>query len=453
MKYDVAVIGGGVAGYPAAIYLSMKGFKVVLFEERLIGGECTNYGCVPSKAWYYVSEAVKTLKKIGGEARIDWASTLSWVRDVVDNTRSSLEELLYKYGVEVVKGKARVKDREHLYVDGIVFEYGNLLLSLGTDPKPLGNIVFDHDKVLSNREVLYLDDKPESLLIIGGGVIGVEIANMFANLGVNVVIVEALDHILPFTDTDVALSIKKYLLEKNVTIYEKTLVKKIEKEESIVKAYLSNDEIIEADKILVAIGRSPKTMDVGLENIGVSLDKAGYIVVDKELRASGSNIYACGDAIGGPLLAHKALLESISVAKRIAGEESFTINYDLVPVTIFSGLEIALLGYSEKELRGKGLKYVVKKLPIYYLSAVRIKDSKYSFVKIMFDPENNRVYGVEIVSPNASEIVSAYLPLYMGSLTMETIAKTPYPHLTVSESLREFAEYVLGEPIHIFIKR
>lgn len=453
MKYDVVVIGSGVGGYPAAIYLARKGYRVAVIEEHLIGGECTNYGCVPSKAFYQVAEAIRTLKKIDAEIRVDWYNLYEWIRGIVEETRNGLEDLMERYGVTVIKGKALLGREKLVKVGDNRISYEKLILALGTDPRPLPNLEFDEEKILSNRGVFKLGEKPDSLLIAGGGVIGVEIANIFANLGVKVYIVEALQHILPFIDKDLALAIKQYLLKKNVTIYENIFVNKIEINKGGIKAILSNNERIEVDKVLIAIGRMPKTSGIGLKNVFVETDQHGFIKVNERYQTSNPRIYSAGDVIGQPLLAHKALLESIAVAKNIAGEEIFKLNYTLIPLTIFSGLEIASIGYTEKELKNKNIKYRRIRLPIYFLSSVKIKNGRYSFIKILLDEESSRVYGIHIVAPNASEIISAYLPLYMGKIELEEIARTPYPHLTVSESLREIAEYILGEPIHIFLKK
>ncbi len=452
LKYDAIVIGGGIGGYPAAIHLVRKGLRIALIEKNLIGGECTNYGCVPSKALYQVAEAIKTLKKVGGETRLDWANIHRWVREVVDKTRNDLEDLLIKYGVEVIEGRA-VLTSNGVRVGDRVLEYDNLVLALGTDPMSIPGTGFDGKHVISNREIFYLREKPDRLLIVGGGVVGVEVANTFSSLGVEVFVVEALDHILPFTDRDIALAVKRYLMDKGVVIHEKTLVSKIVVEDNIVKAKLSNGGEIGSDKVLVAIGRKPSTQGIGLEKAGVKLDQRGFIEVDERYRA-GKNVYGVGDVIGGPLLAHKAFIESIIAAENILGKDVERIDYSLVPQTLFTGLEVASIGYTEKELREKGISYKRVKLPLYFLSAVKIKDSKLSFVKILVDRENpDRIYGIHIVAPNASEVISSYIPLYLGKLSVRETSRIPYPHLTVSESLRDLAEYLLGEPIHILLKK
>lgn len=455
MKYDLAVIGGGLGGYPAAINLARRGYNVVLFEENYLGGECTNYGCVPSKAFYHIGEAIYTLKKLGLETSINWNKITNWIREIVGNVRNDLEELLTRYDVKIIYGKAVVKGHNVIQVNGVEYVYENLLLAPGTDPKPLPNIHFDNKFVLSNREIFYINDPVQHLLIVGGGVIGVEIANMFADLGVDITLVEALDHILPFLDKDIALMLKRHLIDKGVKIYEKTLVGKINIEENSVKIRLSNNKIIEADKVLVSIGRIPRTQGIGLEKIGVETDKQGYIQVNRYCRVRGlNNIYGAGDAIGPPLLAHKAIIESIISSINIMGENMEKPENNLIPQTIFSGLEIASIGYTEKMLKEKSINYTRIKLPIYYLSSVKIKGNKYSFIKVLVDKnDHDKIYGIHIIAPNASEIISSFIPFYLAKMSLNRARFIPYPHLTVSEVVREIAEYLLGEPIHIFVKK
>ncbi len=456
MKYDAVFIGSGTGGYPGAVYLAQHGFKVAVIEEKLIGGECTNWGCVPSKALYQVSEAVKTIEKVKGQASYKWEDLIDWAKSIVEETREGIKYLLEASGIEVLSGKGVLKNpRQVIVSDGKSkreVEADKIVLALGTDPSQLPHVKFDGEGIISNREALFMSEKPSSILIIGGGVIGVEMANVFSKNKVEVTVVEIMDHILPFTDKDVAQALKTYLAGNGVRVKEKTSVESVEKSGDKYSVKLSNGESLTVDKVLIATGRIPKTRGVGLEETGVSLDKKGYVVVNDECRTSVENIYATGDVIGGPQLAHKAILESIAVAKRIAGKESFKLDYSLVPITIFTGLEVASVGYTEKELAAMGVKYVKVKLPIYYLAAVKIKGGRNSFVKILLDEKGEKVFGIQVVSPNASEAISAYLPLYLGKLSLKEAASTPYPHLTVSESLRDVVEYLLGEPVH-FIRK
>ncbi|ABN70211.1 dihydrolipoamide dehydrogenase [Staphylothermus marinus F1] len=450
--YDVVVVGAGVGGYPAAIYLARHGLKVAVIEEHLLGGECTNYGCVPSKALYNIAEAFRTIEKVGGNANIDWNNLSRWVSSVVKETRNGIEYLLESYGVDIINSKAVLKKDTAIKIGNDIISPKNIILALGTDPKPLPNVNFDGKYLLSNREVFYMEEKPEKILIIGGGVIGVEAAYTFSQLGIDVTIVEAMPNILPFLDKDISLTMKRFLREKNVKIYENTFVEKITIENNKVKAKLSNNNLIETDKILVAIGRKPKTTNIGLETVRVETTQKGFIKVNEKYQTTNPRIYAVGDVIGEPLLAHKAILESIAAARNILGEESFSLSYHLVPQTIFSGLEIAWIGYTERELREKGIKYRRIRMPVSHLSAVRIKDSKYSYVKILMD-ENNVPYGIFVVSPLASEVISSFIPFIMNKIRLEKAWRIPYPHLTVSETVREISEYILGEPIHLYLKK
>lgn len=456
MKYDVVVIGSGIGGYPAASYLASKGLKVAVVEEHLVGGECTNYGCVPSKALYQFAEAVKTIEKTGGSSTYNWTSLIEWVKNIVKESREGIEHVLESRDVSLHKGRGILTAPNKIKIKGegelLDIEAGKILLATGTDPADIPVARFDGVGIISNREALYLNEKPSKVLIIGGGVIGVELANTYSSLGVETIVVELLEHILPFTDRDVALAVKMHLTQRGVRVHEKTTVKKIEKSNGKYVVELSNNEKIEVDKVVVAVGRKPRTMGIGLENVQVELDQKGFVKVNNKLETNTPGIYASGDVVGGPLLAHKALLESIAAARNIAGEESFTVDYKAVPITIFTGLEVASIGYTEKELANSGVKYVKFKVPLYFLSAVKIKGGKNSFAKIILSENLEKVLGIHIVAPNASEVISSYIPVYLGKLGLAEASKIPYPHLTVSESLREFAEYITGTPVHLMKK-
>ncbi|MEM2383458.1 MAG: dihydrolipoyl dehydrogenase [Desulfurococcaceae archaeon] len=457
LKYDVIVIGSGVGGYPAASYLATRGLKVAVIEEHLVGGECTNYGCVPSKALYHIAESVKAIEKIGGRAECNWANVLEWAKGIVSEARRGIEYLLKSKGVDIYRGKGILKSPREIKVfledEVIELEANRVLLAVGTDPADLPNVRFDKRGVISNREALYLMEKPERVVVIGGGVVGVELANIYSSLGVDTTIVEVMEHILPFTDKDIALAVKMHLSSRGVKVFERTTAVRAEKlsnEKYCVE--LSTGERLEVDNVIVAVGRKPKTSDIGLEVVGVEVNEKGFIKVNERLETSAAGIFAAGDVVGGPLLAHKALIESISAAMRIAGEEGFRIDYRLVPLTIFSGLEVASVGLTEKELQRMNVKYVKFKVPLSFLSAVKIKGYKNAFAKILLNEALNEVYGIHIVAPSASEVISSYMPLYLGKISFREASHTPYPHLTVSESLRDLAEYIVGEPVHLFKK-
>lgn len=454
MRYDVVVIGAGVGGYPAASYLADKGFKVAVVEEHLIGGECTNYGCVPSKALYHIAESIKAIEKIHGNVSARWSDIIDWSYSIVKEAREGIEYLLKERDIAIYHGRGVFKNNREIIVKGPedhVLEADHVLIATGTDPADIPVARFDGHGVISNREVFNLRDKPDSILVIGGGVIGVEIANIFSSLGIEVAIVELMDHILPFTDKDIALAVRNHLASRGVKVYEKTTVVELSRLENGYRVVLSNNTGLTVEKVLVAVGRKPRTLGIGLENICVELDQKGFIRVGDSMRACG-NIYASGDVVGGPLLAHKALLESIIAARSISKTGSFSIDYKLIPITIFTGLEVASIGYTEKELSSMGVRYIKYRLPIYYLSAVKIKSGRNAFIKILLDESSRKPLGIHVVSPNASEIISSFLPYIMNKMLIEEAYRMPYPHLTVSESLREIAEFILGEPIHFLRK-
>ncbi|MGC9011764.1 dihydrolipoyl dehydrogenase [Thermogladius sp.] len=456
MKYDVVVVGSGVAGYPAAIMLARRGLKVAVVEEHYLGGECTNYGCVPSKAFYHVAEAARTVRKVGGSAELPWESIVEWSNSMVEAARQGIEYLFESYGVKVYNGKGVIKEGKRVKVkngENVEIEAEKVLLALGTDPKPLPGLEFDGKLVVSNREIFQMRERPGSLAIVGGGVIGVEVANAFANLGVEVTVVERSNQILSFLDSDVAQAIRGHLKRRGVNVLEGVEIAGVEKGESGVRLKLSDGKEIAVDKVLVAVGRVPKTSGVNLENVGVELDSAGFIKVSPRLETSVPGIYAAGDVVGGPLLAHKAMVESMIASKNIVGKEAYNIDYRLVPLTIFTGLEVAYVGYTEKELSKLGIKYVRYKVPLNFLSAVKIKDGSYSFIKMLVSEDSSKVYGVHIVAPNASEVISAFIPVVIGKMMFEDVSQLPYPHLTVGEALREIALLMLGEPVHILVRK
>ncbi|MDW8169704.1 MAG: dihydrolipoyl dehydrogenase [Desulfurococcaceae archaeon] len=457
LKYDAVIIGSGIGGYPAASYLASRGLKVAVIEEHLVGGECTNYGCVPSKALYHIAESVKAIEKIGGRAEYNWTNMLEWAKGIVSEAKRGIEYLLKSKGVDIYYGKGVVKNPREVKVvlEGEVIELkaNKVLLAVGTDPADLPNMRFDKQGIISNREALYLSEKPERIIIIGGGVVGVELANIYSALGIDATIIEVMEHILPFTDKDIALAVKMHLSNRGVKVLEKTTAIRAEKlSNGKYCVELSTGERLEVDKVVVAVGRKPKTNDIGLEAIGVGVDEKGFIKVDERLETNIAGIHAAGDVVGGPLLAHKALLESISAAMYIAGEEGFKVNYRLIPLTIFSGLEVSSVGLTERELQRMNIKYVRVKVPLSFLSAVKIKGHRNAFAKVLLNEAFNEVYGIHIVAPSASEVISAYMPLYLGKVAFKEASHTPYPHLTVSESLRDLAEYIVGEPVH-FLKK
>jgi len=454
-KYDVVVIGGGIGGYPTAIRLSQRGLKVALVEERYLGGECTNYGCVPSKAIYRLAESFRSLRGFVDQVpQLRWRDVRRWIESVVERLRDGIGYLLDLYGADLYQDKAVVAgDRVRLAKSGVEIEAREVVIATGTDPRPLPGVGFDGQYVVSNRELFYLDEPPGRLLIVGGGVIGVEIAYSFSEIGTEVVVVEALDRILPMYDRDVSRTVARFLRGREVKLFTSTTVTRVERRGREVEVTLSSGDRLSVDRVLVAIGRVPRSREALLGVDGVKLDRHGYIAVGDGCRAA-PGIRAVGDVAGPPLLAHKALIEGLVAAESIAqGRDLPRPDPHAIPTAVFTGLEVAIVGYSEEELRRLGVKYRRYRLPIGVISAALIKGGEEGFVKLLVEEGGRRVLGIHIVAPNASEVVSAMLPLYLGMLSLDEASRSPYPHLTVSEAVREAAELVLGEPIHVFVKR
>lgn len=454
MGYDVVVIGSGVAGYSAAISLARNGLRVAVAEKHRIGGECVNYGCAPSKVFYSIAESLRTIKSYGGSSTIEWGKIRDRAIEIVDDIRGGIEYLLEGYDIKVFIGRARIKDIGRIKIDGEEIETHNIIIATGTDPKPLPNIGFDGTKVINNRHVFYMDEKPYRILVVGGGVIGVETAYMMTNLDVEVYLIEAMDHILPFLDKDVAYAYKGFLKSHGIRIYEKCTIKKVSENRGGLRVTTTcMDKPLDIDKVFVAIGRTPNTRELGLEKLGVYMDN-GFIRIGPGYETNIPRIYAIGDVTGGVLLAHKAILDGILVSRNIVEGSKSLVDQRLVPRVIFGGLEVALTGYTEKQLRAEGIEYEKKKLPLSFLAAVRIRTGRKGFIKILHkkgDPDT--IYGVQIVAPHASEVIGYFLPLLVNKMSIRDYAGMPMPHLTVAEAVREVAEYLLGEPIHYLLRK
>ncbi len=455
-KFDLVVVGGGPGGYPAAIRAAQLGLNVALVEADKLGGECTNYGCIPTKAMIKAAEAVTAaalLPFIKGRPDYDFKDLMEWVTDFSKRISQGVEYLLKGYGVELVRGRARIEAPGFLSVDGDRLRYEKLVVSVGTSPafprglEPDGSVVHD------NRSILGLRRKPGSMLIIGGGYIGVEYAAAMARLGVEVHLVEALDRILPLMDKDFSRIVERHLKKLGVKIYTGTIVEEMKRGEASIAATLKGGNSIEADIALVATGRRPNTAGLGLERIGVRLNGKGYITVNDGMETSAPGVYAAGDVAGPPLLAHKAFLQAVVAAERAAGDESAAYDAKAVPQVVYTEPEIASTGFTLEEARKQGIDAEEKRLPLGSLARVSMEGCSDCFAKIVYERSSKAVLGFHIAAPHASEIIAAAtLAIEMGA-TLEDIALTIHPHPTVSEALKEAAELALERPIHFLLKR
>ncbi len=440
---DVAVIGGGVGGYFAAIHAAQLGKHVALIEKEKLGGHCLNYACIPSKTMIKVADMfyeIQHAEDFGihvGEIHIDAAELNKWRVEASAKLENGVGFLCKSNGVEVVKGTAVFTSSSSLQIGGggsIDFE--KAIIATGSEPTVLKGFEFN-DRILDYKQALLLDYVPETMVILGAGYVAVELGMLYAKLGTRVSIVARSD-VLSHFDRDAIELVKKKMDELGIKVY--TGVTPVSYDPNAVT--LSDGKRVFASLIVVAVGLSPYTEGLGLASTQVKLDERGFIKVDNALRTTDPNILAIGDVIGDPLLAHKAMRQGVVAAEVAAGKNA---GYDniVVPAVIFSDPEIAIAG----EIEGEGLK--VTKFPLTALGrAVALKATN-GFVKIAAD-ENNVVRGVEIVSDDAGDIIGeAVVAIEMGA-TLEDIADSIHPHPTYSEALQEAAEAALGRSIHYF---
>ena len=441
---DLAVIGGGVGGYFAAIRGAELGLEVVLVEKDKMGGHCLNYACIPSKMLIHIADLFYQLKNsskfgINASGTVDSKVLYNWRMNVSKKLEDGVNFLCKSNGVEIIKGAATFLSTNSVQLSsGVVLNFKNAIIATGSEPTALDDFDLDGKTVIGYKEALMLDYIPKSMVIIGAGYVSVEIGMLYAKFG-TVVHVIARSDVLSKFDREAVNVIKKRMVKLGITIH--TGVNPVAHENGTVK--LSDGSEIQADVIIVAVGLSPYADGLGLENIHIELDEKGFIKVDNKLRTSNSNIYAVGDVVGEPLLAHKAMRQGVLAAEIASGMDE---SYDnmVVPAVVFSDPEIAIAG-SIGEAPGIN----IKKFPLTALGRGIALDETEGFAKIAYDGENV-IKGIELVSPDANAMIAeAALAIEMGA-TLEDVADTIHPHPTFSELIQEVAAAALGRPIHFF---
>ena len=466
-KYDVIIIGGGPGGYVAAIRAAQLGLKTACVEKRgSLGGTCLNIGCIPSKALLQSSEKYEEAKhalavhgiKVSG-VELDLPALMARKDKVVgDNTRG-VEFLFKKYKVEYVKGAARFTGPGNLAVTpidgGTARELAatSIIIATGSDIVPLPGVEIDEKTIVSSTGALALPNVPKSLVVVGGGYIGLEMGSVWGRLGATVTVVEFLDRITPGMDVELSKNLQRVLTKQGFTFRLATKVMAAKRGKSGVTLTLEPAqggprEEITADVVLVAIGRRPYTEGLGLEAAGVASDNKGRIVVNGDFATNVKGIYAIGDVIAGPMLAHKASEEGVALAEMLAGQKSH-VNYNAIPAVIYTWPEVASVGRSEEELKAAGIAYKVGKFPFTANARARANADTEGFVKILADAKSDRVLGVHIIGPDAGTMIAeAALAMEYGA-SAEDIARTTHAHPTLNEAVKEAALAVEGHPIHI----
>ena len=460
IEADVAIIGGGPGGYVCGIRAAQLGLKTVVIEADRLGGECVNYGCIPSKSLISVSklvDKVKEAEKYGLRASgvsVDFAQLQKWKSEVVSRLVGGVELLLRGYHATVIIGEAQVVSRNRVVVDT---SHGkeevackNLVIATGTRSSSLPGLEFDGDLVIGSREGLELKGAPNRLLIVGGGAIGLEFASMFQKLGSSITVVEIMDQLMPGSDPEVVRVVHRKLEGRGAKVYLKSKVLRINKRGSEAEVEVETPDgkvAVVADKILVSVGRKPRTERLDLEAIGVQTDPRGYIVTNEKMQTSAAGVYAIGDVRGPPLLAHKASKEGVVAAECIAGLPS-AADWKVVPETVFCDPEVASVGLTEAKAAEAGYKVRRSRFQFAALGRALAGGEPEGFVKVVSNEQDGQVLGVQIVGPEASDLISEVtLAIEMGA-TVEDIALTIHPHPTFPEAIMEASESAAGKPIH-----
>ncbi|MFZ9483996.1 MAG: dihydrolipoyl dehydrogenase [Alphaproteobacteria bacterium] len=460
-SFDLVVIGAGPGGYVCAIRAAQLGMKVACVEKRAtLGGTCLNVGCIPSKALLQASEkfheAGHGLAAFGvkvGKVELDLAAMMAHKDKVVDANVKGVEFLFRKNKVEWVKGAARIAGPGKVAVGERVLEARAIVIATGSEVSPLRGIDIDEKKVVSSTGALELGAVPKSMAVIGGGVIGLEMASVWQRLGAKVTVVEFLDRILPGMDGEVSKQAQRILARQGIEFRLSTKVTGADKGGAGVALSLEpaaggDKAELKVDVVLVAVGRRPHVEGLGLKEAGVALDDKGRIATDAHFETSVKGIYAIGDAIAGPMLAHKAEDEGVAVAEILAGQKPH-VNYDAIPGVVYTWPEIAAVGATEEQLRQAGTEYRVGKFPFTANGRARAMNMTDGFVKILADKATDRVLGVHIVGPNAGDLIAELALAMEFGASAEDIARTCHAHPTLNETVKEAALAVDGRPIHI----
>ncbi|GIK82627.1 MAG: dihydrolipoyl dehydrogenase [Alphaproteobacteria bacterium] len=466
MSYDLIVIGTGPGGYVCAIRAAQLGMKVAVVEKRAThGGTCLNVGCIPSKALLHASElfeeAGHAFAKMGigvGKPKLDLKAMLAFKDEAVDGNVKGVDFLLKKNKIDAFHGTGRIAAAGKVEVksaDGKtqVLETKSIVIATGSDVARLKGIEIDEKRIVSSTGALALDKVPEKLLVIGAGVIGLELGSVWRRLGAQVTVVEFMDGILPGMDSEVRKQAQRlfekqgmnFKLGAKVTAVD-TTGKKLKAKVEPAKGGAA--ETVEADVVLVAIGRVPYTEELGLQKAGVAQDERGCVKIDAHFATSVAGIYAIGDAIAGPMLAHKAEDEGVAVAEIIAGKAGH-VNYDVIPNVVYTYPEIASVGKSEDELKAAGITYNAGKFPFTANGRAKANQKTEGFVKILADTKTDRVLGVHIVGADAGNMIAEAAVAMEFGASSEDIARTCHAHPTLPEAVKEAALAVDKRAIHM----
>jgi dihydrolipoamide dehydrogenase len=461
MSYDLIVIGSGPAGYVCAIRGAQLGLKTAVIEkDKTFGGTCLNVGCIPSKALLHAShlfeEASHDFAGMGigvSKPKLDLKQMLAFKQEGVDGNVKGVDFLFKKNKIDTIKGTGKIAGPGKIEVGGKIVEAKNIVIATGSDVTRLKGIEIDEKRVVSSTGALSLDKVPGKLLVVGAGVIGLELGSVWRRLGAEVQVVEFLDRILPGMDGEVAKQFQRILEKQGMTFKLGSKVTGIDSKGKTLKASVEpaaggKAESVEADVVLVAVGRVPYTEGLGLKEAGVELDERGRVKIDDHFQTNVKGIFAIGDVVRGAMLAHKGEDEGIAVAELIAGKAGH-VNYDAIPNVIYTYPEVASVGKTEEELKQANVAYKVGKFPFTANGRAKVNKTTEGFVKILSDDKTDKVLGVHIIGPDAGTMITEATITMEFSGSAEDIARTCHPHPTLSEAVKEAALGVDKRTIHM----
>ena len=463
-NYDVIIIGGGPGGYVCAIRAAQLGLKTACVESRgALGGTCLNVGCIPSKSLLNLSENYHKAKKDFNNQGIEISDIKLNINKMMSNKNKSVqvltkgvEFLLKKNKVAYIKGKGVIfsKNDVIVYNEGKKNSYKtkNIVIATGSVPTSLPGIEIDEKNIVSSTGALSFSEVPNDLIVIGGGYIGLEMGSVWSRLGSKVTVVEYLDFITPGMDREISNEFKKILTKQGIQFKLNNKVTAVKNANNKVIVDYTNNitaarETVECDKVLVSVGRKPYTEGLNLNKIGIKKDNKGRIEVNEKLQTTINNIYAIGDVIKGPMLAHKAEEEGIAVAETMAGQAGH-INYNVIPGVVYTSPEVATVGQTEEQLKKENISYKVGKFPFLANSRAKVNNETDGFVKILADAKTDKVLGVHIIGPHCGDMIAEMALAMEFGASAEDIARTCHAHPTHTEAIKEAALAVDKRPIH-----
>jgi dihydrolipoamide dehydrogenase len=459
MAYDLIVIGTGPGGYVCAIRAAQLGLKVVVIEKRAThGGTCLNIGCIPSKALLHATELLAESKhsfaKMGltADTKVDFGQMMKFKQEAIDSNTKGIDFLFKKNKVEVIRGSATIIGAGQVKVGETIHQAKSIVIATGSESANLKGVAIDEKQIVTSTGALVLEKIPATLTVIGAGVIGLELGSVYARLGSKVTVIEYLDRIVPGMDAEVAKNFQRLLERQGFTFKLSSKVMAAKTSDagvtlSVEAAAGGAAEEIKSDVVLVAVGRVPNTVGLGCEAAGIKKDQRGRIEVDAHYATSVKGIYAIGDVIAGPMLAHKAEDEGIAVAELLAGQAGH-VNYDVIPAVIYTAPEVSSVGQTEEELKQAGVNYKVGKFLFLANGRAKANQTTDGFVKILADAKTDRVLGCHIIGAQAGELIHEMAVLMEFGGSAEDLARTCHAHPTLSEAVKEAAMAVSGRAIH-----